>query len=366
MSSIITFLGKGGTGRTTVAIAAARKLAATGAKVLLIGQDPSPVYSMVLGMQVKSEPQEIAPNLSVVQIQPTWLLEQSWEQAKQLEKQYLRSPILKNVYGQELGIIPGMDEALALNAIREYDQSNRYDVIVYDGSGDIGTLRMFGLPETLSWYIRRFREVFQESDIVKALAPFVQPVTSAILNVSWTGDNLAPEQTQQANQMLDQGKAALADPKRVIAYLVTTSDPTAIATAKYLWGSAQQIRLTVGGVLLNQGQSTDDLMAQFSPLKITTLPRAESSNEAILIDALPNFQDITGIPLPTTIDLATKTIKVFLPGFSKNQVKLTQYGADITVEAGEQRRNITLPPQWSGRSVTGAKFNNSYLELTIG
>ena len=367
MSSIVTFLGKGGTGRTTIAIAAARKLAARGTRVLFVGQDPSPVYNMALGLEVTNKPQEIAANLSVVQIQPTVLLEQSWEQAKELEQQYLRSPILKNVYGQELAILPGMDEALALNSIREYDQSQKYDAIVYDGSGDMSTLRMFGMPETLSWYIRRFQGVFQESDIVKALSPFVQPVTSAILNVSWTGDNITSnEETQQASKMLDRGKKALSDPQRVISYLVTTSDPTAIATAQYLWGSAQQIGLTVGGVLVNQGQLADEVSHQFRPLPVTSLPRKDSQNEEILIDALPNFQDITGIPKPTTIDIGNKKIKVFLPGFTKQQVKLTQYGADITIEAGQQRRNITLPPQWSGRSVTGAKFNNNYLELTIG
>ncbi len=366
MSSIVTFLGKGGTGRTTIAIAAAKKLAARGTRVLLVGQDPSPAYSMALGIEVKAKPQEIAANLAVVQIQPTMLLENSWEEAKKLEQQYLRSPILKNVYGQELAILPGMDEALALNAIREYDQSNKYDAIVYDGSGDIGTLRMFGMPENLSWYIRRFKGVFQESDIVKALSPFVQPVTSAILNVSWTPDDVAPEQINRADNMLEQGKKALLDPKRVVSYLVTTQDPIATATAQYLWGSAQQIGLSVGGVLLNQGQLTEDLTQQFSPLAVTSLPRKDPSNEEILIDALPNFNNITGIPQATTIEISEKKIKVFLPGFTKNQVKLTQYGADITIEAGEQRRNITLPPQWVGRSVTGAKFNNSYLELTIG
>lgn len=366
MSSIVTFLGKGGTGRTTIAIAAAKRLASRGQRVLLIGQDSSPVYSLALGINVTTEPQEIAANLSVVQISSTMLLEQNWAEAKKLEQQYLRSPILKNVYGQELGILPGMDQALALNAIREYDASNQYDAIVYDGSGDVTTLRMFGLPEILSWYIRRFRGVFQESDIIKALSPFVQPVTSAVLNTSWSPDNFSSESTQEASQMLEKGKQALADPQRVIAYLVTTRDQFAIAKAQYLWGSAQQIGLTVGGVLLNQEADSNGLSNEFQPLGVTSLPKIELGNWQTLMDALPNLSEVTSAPKPILLDLAENKIKIFLPGFDKKQVKLTQYGPEITIEAGDQRRNIILPPQWTGRSVTGAKFSNKYLELSIG
>ena len=49
---------------------------------------------------------------------------------------------------------------------------------------------MFGLPEILDWYVRRFRGVFQQSDLGKALAPFIQPVASAVLSVDWQGDIL--------------------------------------------------------------------------------------------------------------------------------------------------------------------------------
>ena len=366
MSLIITFLGKGGVGRTTVAIATAKKFASRGEKVLLVGQDPSPAFGLRLGITPEAQPQEVAANLSVVQIHATTLLEQNWSEVKKLEAQYLRSPILKNVYGQELGILPGMDEALALNAIREYDKSNQYDVIVYDGSGDMNTLRMMGTPEILSWYIRRFRGIFVESDIVKALSPFVQPVTSAILNVSWTADNFAPEQTNEANQMLEKGRAALSNRERVIAYLVTTPKSDAVAMSKYLWGSAQQIGMTVGGVLLNQGETTESLVADFDPLNITSLPTIDENEWQPLIDNLPDFRDNKDVPSPTSFEISNKKIKVFLPGFAKKEVKLTQYGPEITIEAGDQRRNITLPPAWSGRPVTGAKFQNGYLEITIG
>ncbi|MEL7418794.1 MAG: ArsA family ATPase [Cyanobacteria bacterium J06555_3] len=361
MSSIVTFLGKGGTGRTISAIATAKKLATEGKKVLLLGQDSSPAFGLALGATPTTEPQEIGANFAVMQLNSAVLLENSWEQVKQIEAQYLRSPILKQVYGQELGILPGMDRALALNAIREHYQSNKYDVIVYDGTGGIDTLRMFGLPEILSWYFRRFRGIFTESDIVKTLSPFVQPVSSAIFNTSWSANDITNSTDNPATQMLEDGTAALSQ-GNVMAYLVTTPDPAAIATAKYLWGSAQQVGLGVGGVLLNRGE-TDT--AEFSPLSVTSLPDYDGNDWQPLIDKLPTMVGVAA-PKATEFVMAERKVKVFLPGFDKKDVKLTQYGPEITIEAGDQRRNITLPPAWRGSSVTGAKFTNGYLEVTVG
>jgi anion-transporting ArsA/GET3 family ATPase len=278
----------------------------------------------------------------------------------------LRSPTLKNVYGSELGILPGMDNALALNAIREYDGSGKYDAIVYDGSGDQATLRMLGTPEVLSWYIRRFRKVVEDSDVWKAVSPFIQPVTSAVLNVSWTGETFAQEPTQQANTLLERGKAAIADPNRVAAYLVTSGDTAALATAKYLWGSSQQIGLTVGGVLANQIPATETLASEFDPLEVSALPTLSSADDwQPLMDALPDFKKASQAPKPITIDIAARQVRLFLPSFDKKQVKLTQSGPEVTIEVGDQRRNILLPPQLIGQSVKGAKFQNSYLTISF-
>ena len=363
MSSILTFLGKGGTGRTINAIATAKKLATEGKKVLLMGQDASPAWGMALGITPTTEPQEIGPNLAAMQLSSTVLLENSWEEVKRLEAQYLRSPILKQVYGQELGILPGMDRALALNVIREYYQSNKYDVIIYDGSGGIDTLRMLGMPEILSWYFRRFQGVFAESDIVKTLSPFVQPITGAVLNTSWTPSEIRGT-NNPATQMLEEGTAAL-NQGNVMAYLVTTPDPAAVATAKYLWGSAQQVGLSVGGVLVNRGEA-NEIAADFAPLNAVSIPDFDGSNWQPLIDKLPAVIEDVDVPKATEFIIPERKIKVFLPGFDKKDVKLTQYGPEITIEAGNQRRNITLPPAWRGSSVVGAKFQNGYLEVTIG
>lgn len=367
MALIVTFLGKGGTGKTTVAIAAAKKLARQGQRVLLLSQDTSPAFPLLLGVNLEPDaPTTVEPNLMAGQLHIANLLSKSWEEAKNLEAKYLRSPILKNVYGEELGIFPGMDNVLALNALREYDQSGNYDAIVYDGTGDQSTLRSFGLPETVSWYVRRFRQVFLTSELGKTVAPFVAPVTSAVLNVTWSLDNFAPEPTLEANNLLEKGKAAIADPRRFVAYLVTTGDAGSIATAQYLWGAAQQVGVTVAGVLLNQSQQY--LTDEFLSLPITALPSRDSNPDAswdALIEALPDFTQATNAPKPIAIDVAKRQVSLYLPNFAKKQVKLTQSGPEVTIEAGDQRRNLELPPQFSGQPVKSAKFQDNYLIISF-
>lgn len=370
MSLILTFLGKGGTGRTTVAIATAKRFAGQGKRVLLVGQDPGPNLGWLLGTTLTADPQEIAPNLQAVQFQSATLLERSWEEVKKIEAQYLRTPILKAVFGQELGVLPGMDSALALNALREYDASGQYDVIVYDGTGDQATLRMLGMPEVLSWYVRRFRKVFTDSDLGRTIleSPFVQPLVSTVLNVSWSPDNWA-QPTNQVSNILDEGKAAVNNPHRVAAYLVTTEDPAAIATARYLWGSAQQIGLTVGGVILNQAMVShaiaQTLTTEFDPLTTHAFPVRTGDDWQPLIDALPDFSQADQAPRAIAVNVAERKVALFLPGFDKKQVKLSQNGPEITIEAGDQRRNISLPPELSGKPVTGAKFQDGYLIISF-
>lgn len=363
MSLILTFLGKGGSGRTTIAIAAAKKLASQGKRVLLAAEDTGPALGLLLGTSLNSEVQQIAANLDAVQLKASALLERNWEEVKKLEAQYLRTPVIKDVYGQELVVLPGMDKALELNALREYDASGKYDAIVYDGSGDVTTLRTLGMPESLSWYSRRFGKLITESDLVKTVSPFLQPLISTVLNVNWTGD-IFSQPTGQVNNILEQGKAALADPKRLAAYLVTTDDPIAIATATYLWGSAQQVGLNVGGVLFNQ-TATAPTIEEFSPLTVSAIPSSSAGDWQPLIDALPDFTQVTQVPKPIEVDVANRQVKLFLPGFDKKQVKLTQSGPEVTVEAGDQRRNIFLPPGLSGRTVSGAKFQQGYLIISF-
>ncbi|MGD1849547.1 MAG: ArsA family ATPase [Cyanophyceae cyanobacterium] len=368
MAFTLTFLGKGGTGRTTIAIAAAKSFAAQGKLVLLFSYTTGPDPELMLGCELAAaaEPRTVETNLDVVQPSKVKLLERGWAEVKALEAKYLRSPFFKDIYGEELAAFPGIDRAIALNNLRKFDDSGKYDVIIYDGTGGEDQLRMLGVPDVLSWYARRFSKVVAESDFARALTPFIQPVAGAVLNTGW-GSEPWKEPMKEMDGLLAQGRDAVSNPRRFAAWLVTTPDSIAIAQAKYLWGSAQQSSITVGGVLVNRAEEeAATLLADtFAPLRVSGLPERSAEDWSALVAAMPKFDTASQAPRPIEIDIAQKQVRLFLPGFMKGEVKLIQSGPEMTIEAGGQRRNILLPAALKGRSVTGAKFQGGFLIISF-
>lgn len=376
MTLILTFLGKGGTGRSTMAIAAAYKLSAAGKRVLLVSQEAGPALSMLLkGADVGPTASPVnleGQSFQAVQLQTTALVDENWEKLKAFEAQYLRDPFFKAVYGQELSVVPGMDDFLALNAIREYTESAQYDVIVHDSPGSQSTLRMWGAIGGIDWYFRRFKKVFQDSQFYRSISPFIAPITGAILSGGMSGDIWSQPETQSVEGMVAKGKAMVRDAMQLRAYVVTSDDEIAIAQGKYLWSAAQQIGLTVAGAFCNATRSgaealTDTVTEAFSPIPVSSVPYGAGEEKwQAIANALPALTEPVNVPSAMSVDVSSSTVKLFLPGFDKKQVKLTQYGPEVTVQAGDQRHNLSLPPVLNGRSVTGAKFQDGYLIITFG
>ncbi|MEO0801280.1 MAG: ArsA family ATPase [Cyanobacteria bacterium J06642_2] len=364
MSRILTFLGQGGTGLSTVAIAVAKAAAQTGRRTLLVGHQDGASVADILGVTAPTEPEAIAANLSLVELRATALLEKGWSMVKDLEAQYVKTPFFKEIYGQELAVLPGMDSALALEALRQYDASKDYDSIVYLGAGTIETLRMFGLPEVSSWYRRRASKAFLGSDLFNALRPFAEPILRSVTNIDRPIDDLVQDMGG-AKDVLEEGRTAVANRDRVLAYLVTTTDPLAQKTARFLWGSAQMVGLTVGGVAVNPGGSGAVASADFAPLVVRELPALQGSDWSPMVDAVTPFLNVPDVPAPVAIDESARTVTLFVPGFDKSQIELSQSGPEITVTAGDQRRNVALPSSMAGSQAKGAKFQDMYLIISF-
>jgi arsenite-transporting ATPase len=368
MSRIITFLGKAGAGHTTLAIATAKRFAQEGRQVLLVTHNPSPSAEILLETPLASIPQVITPNLQAVQLQATAMLDQVWVELKKLLSIYIPMPESEELYSGELIILPGFDSLLAFNALRQYYQSGDYEVIVYEGRGDLETLRMLGIPGVLDWYFHRFGRIFEGLDLNKIADSIGGPIAAAFISANVDTQKLK-QGLAQIQDWISQGAAVAGDPKQLTSYLVTTDEAAAIAEARWLWGSAQQVHLSVNGVFASPCQDVAnlrELQHAFAPLPIHPIPSLNDRDWEPLLKALPDFSDIPAVPPPLKIDLAAKQMIVFLPGFTKKQVKLTQHGPELTVEAGDQRRNLFLPPELQGQPISSGKFEEPYLIISFG
>lgn len=364
MPQILTFLGQSRSACAVASVAFARQLAKQGSRVIWITQDSGPLPTLLWGNNALStDVQAMESNLWTMQLQAATLLEKSWDVVKGLEAQYLRNPLLKQVFGQELVLLPGMEDALTLDAIRTVYDSRDYDYLVFDGLSSKATLRMWGLPEQMDWYVRRFQKVLAESELAQTLTPFLQPIAGAVLNISGSQESIN-QPVQQARGFLDAGIKVVQSAQTLLGFLVATGDVGDIATTRYLWGSSQQVGVTVGGAI-SYGPS-EVIESTFQPLPVSNMPALVDDAWQPLMDSVPAVAAAAqSAPASVIVDEVQRQVRLFLPGFTKSDVNLTQYGPEVTVTAGDQRRNLILPSSLKNRSVQGAKFQEDSLILSF-
>lgn len=150
---LILFTGKGGVGKTTVAAATAARVAADGRKVLVVSTDTAHSLTDVLGTPLGDAPVEVDIGLSAMQVDPQARFERQWGVARRYLVELLGAGGLGAVAAEELMVLPGVAELLALEAVREQATGGRYDAVVVDCAPTAETLRLLGLPRVLDWYL---------------------------------------------------------------------------------------------------------------------------------------------------------------------------------------------------------------------
>lgn len=130
------------------------------------------------------------------------------------------------------------------------------------------------------------------------------------------------------------------DPKRFSCFLVTNpNNPISVDTALRYWGCATQAGAHVAGALYPPSSEPSPpnaaLQEKFLPLKVAGVPH-------VSFGSLPDWNETLGrlsqeakgvmngtsqaLPIPPAVvfDQPARTITLFLPGFQKSDVKLSQ------------------------------------------
>ena len=166
---ILLFTGKGGVGKSTVAAATAALAAESGRRTLVLSTDAAHSLADAFGVTVGSEPEGVAPGLFVHQVDAQRRFEQSWAEIQGYLLSVLEVAGVDPVAAEELTVIPGAEEVLALLELRLHAFSGDWDAVGVDCAPTAEALRLLALPEALGWYMTRVFPV--ERRVVKALKP---------------------------------------------------------------------------------------------------------------------------------------------------------------------------------------------------
>nr|XP_043607629.1 uncharacterized protein At1g26090, chloroplastic [Erigeron canadensis] len=400
-TKFVTFLGKGGSGKTFSAVFAAQHYAMAGLKTVLVIHSQDPTADYILNCKIGTTLVTCNDNLSAVRLETTKMILEPLSRLKQADARLnLTQGVLEGVVGEELGVLPGMDSifsALELeklvgflqNKTQKNNPKYNFDIIVYDGLSTEETLRMIGATGKSRLYLKYMRMLAEKTDLGRLAGPSLLRLVDESLNAgtisSGFNGQLSGEVWDKLEHMLEKGSSFITKPELFGCYLVMDlNDPMSLNSALRYWGCAIQAGAFVSGAfgVTHSGCDQEHLEiaeTTFSPLPFASYPsisfsnplnwdnimqNGHSSNARDLLSALRSGS--SGHMQSVTFDPANKSVTLLMPGFDKSEIKLYQYrgGSELLIEAGDQRRVIYLPSQIQGK-VGGAKFIDRKLIITM-
>eukprot|EP00899_Mesostigma_viride_P018939 jgi/Mesvir1/27046/Mv20742-RA.1 len=382
---LVTFLGKGGAGKTTAAIALAKRYAEMGKNTCLVVQGADRSEDALLGMAIPHKPAPVdgVKNLEAMRLESTKLLVDPWNTLRKADSEMgFSGGVINKVVGEELAVLPGMDAILAVGQLESMTGAAGgseatgavWDVVVYDGPSSTEVLRLFGAPERMKWYLDRLRGLADKTEAGRLFLPSLVTMVDTYFGNQISGDKV--------NGAMQRASDAFSNPSKFTCFLVADgSCRPSIESAHRMWGCAMQAGMHVGGLFVSRVPSASaaeqikSVTTEFDPLVVVQLPQVGPGGGmeawAPLMKSFPSDLDARtcnpAMPRPYVIDEAASTVELFLPGFDKKEVKLSQWrdNMELLVDVGEQRRNILLPAGMRGK-VKGAKFTNNKLVVTVG
>jgi arsenite-transporting ATPase len=382
---VLLFTGKGGVGKTSTAAATGVLAAARGLKTLVISTDPAHSLADTLGTAVGPEPAEVDAGLYGQQVDVQLGFERAWAEIRGYLGEVFESTGIDRLEAEELMVLPGAEEVLALQAVRNQVAGGRFDLVVVDCAPTAETLRLLALPDALQWYMQRIFPV--ERRVVRSL----RPVLSRAAGIPMPRDGVF-EAVLRLHDDLSEIRTLLAEPHLSSVRLVLTPEAVVVAEARRTLTTLSLYGYQVDAVIANrvfpdggdswregwasaQGRHLREVEASFAPLPVlrATYRAAEPVGLRALSElALDLYADTDPIALPAVGEplRVCRTeegfdLVLWLPFAERGEVSLTRHGDELVVTVGSYRRVLALPSGLRRCQVAGARFRDSRLIVSF-
>lgn len=372
---VLLFTGKGGVGKTTTAAATAALAASRGRKTLVLSTDPAHSLADALGVPVGSVPTEVDTGFYAVQVDTQVAFERTWRDVQDYMRGVLERAGVDALQAEELTVLPGAEEVLALLELRRQVASGRFDLVVVDCAPTGETLRLLALPEALRWYVEKVFPAQRRA--LRAVRPLLSRVSGPAVPHDSVFEAVARLHTQ-----LSEVRELLTAPTTSVR-LVLTPEAVVVAEARRTLTSLALYGYQVDGLVANrvfaasgdgwtagwvaaQQQQLDAVRRDTAPLPL--LESAYAAGEPVGLQALIDVgealygdqdpsrsepvEDLVGV----TQDRDGFLLSLALPLARLEDVDLARSGDELVVTVGGRRRLLALPGALCRCTVTGARL----------
>ena len=382
---VLLFTGKGGVGKTTAAAGTALLAADRGLKTLVLSTDPAHSLADALDVAAGPEPQEMLPGLYVQQVDAQRRLERSWWDIQQYLLSVLDSAGVDRLEAEELTVLPGAEEVLALLEVRDQVRSGRWDVVIVDCAPTAETLRLLALPEALGWYMERVFPV--ERRVLRTL----RPVLGRAVGVPMPAERVL-DAVERFHAELAEVRDVLTDAGTSVR-LVLTPESVVVAEARRTLTSLALYGYRVDGVVANrvfpdaagdawrsgwvaaQQPLLADVEASFAPLPVFRSPYHAAEpvgSAALLAFAEAAYGDNDPFAQPPESDVLRVVrdgdmfhLSLSLPFADRDHTDLARKGDELLLTVGGHRRILALPSALRRCEVVGAALRDGRLTVTF-
>jgi arsenite-transporting ATPase len=382
---IVLYTGKGGVGKTSVAAATARRVAADGSRVLVVSTDPAHSLSDVLGTPIGAEPTPLAPGLEGLQLDDRAELSRHWSAVRDWASRTLVGRGVDRISAQELSVPPGLEELLSLLRLVELRESGSYDVIVVDCAPTAETLRLLSFPDLAHWWLSRVVPRQEE------LLGTARPLAKAILDITLPDKTVLDEVARMMESLLRM-RELFVDREHVSMRLVTTADRVVVEESRRTYTALGLHGVATDAVIVNRlfpddvgpyfaawrTQQQEQLAAiedAFAPVPILRAPffdrevvgtaALDRLGDALYAEHRPAEVLHQGLSRELEIDEDEARLRIAIPLADRDDVALRRSGDELVVEVAGRRRAVLLPAAIAHYRPSGATLRDGVLDVTL-
>jgi arsenite-transporting ATPase len=381
----LLFTGKGGVGKTTTAAATAVWAARHGSRALVLSTDAAHSLADAFGAAVGPEPGEVVAGVWAQQVDAQARFERSWAEIQRYLVSVLDAAGVDSIAAEELTVLPGAEEVLALLEVRDQVTSGRWDLVVVDCAPTAETLRLLALPEALAWYMDRILPV--QRKVVKAL----RPVLSRAAGVPMPHDTVF-DAFESLHADLAEVREVLTG-ARASVRLVLTPESVVVAEARRALTTLSLYGYRVDGVVANrvfpeagadawrrewvlaQADQLAEVGVSFAPLPVSRSvfrPREPIGADELMDVGRELYAGADPmVPCPDQPPLTIERrgdavrLRLALPLAERGAVDVVRHGGDLVITVGSYRRVIALPAMLARSSVSGARLEGGSLQVAF-